>query len=132
MIKQRKPLYKRYLYGRINFKKVAMATRYFTSKIKYILKYDYSNVTPDERILIQKLSGNIEPEMEKISAECINYLEESIKNNNEEMIEYNFRGFFLELNLLELGSISIILAKNYLELQEKYGNFQKFISEDVI
>ncbi len=131
MIKQRKPLTKKYLYDRYNLTKVSMATRYFSSEMQNILKYDYTNVTPDERILIQKISGSIEPNNEKISAEYINYLEENIKNNNEEMIEDDLRGF-LSLNLLELGSISIKLAKKYLELQEKYGNFDKFISEDVI
>ncbi len=47
------------------------------------------------------------------------------------MIEYNFRGFFIGINLLELGSVSIILAKKYLELENKYGNFRKFIPEDI-
>lgn len=129
MIKQRKPLHKKYLYGRINLIRVSRATRYFSSKIKDILKYDYSNVTPDEKILIQKIQGSIEPDNEKESLEFINHLEENIEN--EEMIEYDFSGF-LSYNLYELGSISIILAKKYLELQGEYGNFEKFISEDVI
>lgn len=132
MINQRKPLHKRYLYDSYNLIKVSMATHFFTSVLKDILKYDYINVTPDERILIQKISGIIEQDNEKISRETINYLEENIEKNDEEMIEYNFRGFFLTINLLGLGSISIILAKKYLELQKKYGEFRKFISEDSI
>lgn len=131
MINQRKPLHKKYLYDRDNLIKVTRATRYFSSVIKNILKYDYTKVTPDERILIQKISGIIEQDNENIYSESINYLEENIKKNDEEMIEYNLRGFFLSINLLELGSFSIRLAKKYLELEGKYGNFRKFISEDI-
>ena len=130
MINRRKPLHKKYLYDSYNLIKVRMATRYFTSVIKDVLKYDYTKVTPDERILIQKISGIVEQDNENTSRESIHYLEESIKKNDEEMIEYNLRGF-LSINLLELGSISIILAKKYLELEGKYGNFKKFISEDI-
>ena len=131
MINQRKPLHKNYLYDSHNLIRVANATHLFTSQIKDILKYDYINVTPHERILIQKISGIIRQDNEKFYRETINYLEESIRKNDEEMIEYNLSGFFIAIDLLGLGSISIILAKKYLELEDKYGNFRKFISEDI-
>lgn len=129
MVNKRKPLHKKYLYDEYNLIKVSMATHFFTSVIRDILKYDYTSVTPDERILIQKISGIIGQDNDY--RETINYLEESIKKNDEEMIEYNFRSFFIGINLLELGSNSIKLAKKYLELENKYGNFSKFIPEDI-
>ncbi len=131
MINQRKPLHKKYLYDSHNLIRVANATHLFASVIKDILKYDYINVTPHERILIQKISGIIRQDNEKFYRETINYLEESIKKNDEEMIAYNLRGFFIAIDLLGLGSISIRLAKKYLELENKYGNFSKFIPEDI-
>lgn len=131
MIDNRKLLHKKYSYDRYNLVKVATATRFFISELKDILKYDYINVTPDEKILTQKISGIIEPDYEKIPFEIINSLELERMMKNEEMIEYNIRGFFSTINLSGLGRISIILAKKYIELQEKYGNFRKFISEDI-
>ncbi len=131
MINRRKPLHKKYLYDSHNLIRVANATHLFTSVIKDILKYDYINVTPHERILIQKISGIIRQDNEKFYRETINYLEESIKKNDEEMITHNLRGFFITIDLLELGSIAIIFAKKYIELENKYGNFRKFIPEDI-
>ncbi|MCK4796675.1 MAG: ATP-binding protein [Spirochaetes bacterium] len=131
MINKRKPLHNKYLNDANKLFRVSTGTHLFTSVIKDVLKYDYTKVTPDERILIQKISGIVEQDNENTSRESINYLEESIKKNDEEMIEYNLRGFFLSINLLDLGSISIRLAKKYLELENNYGDFRKFISEDI-